>query len=373
MICESAGSRGAHGAEGRSGFALVMPCQRLAAPHVERASGEDPALVLRHENPETVCNSSRERLAGVGPAKRLGQGVVEVVDEGGEFALEVINGGEVAAADDFAREDGEPHLDLVEPRGMLGREVEDDAVAGVAQEAHARGHRLEDAVLAFDAEVAVDAAGRGDQAHDGLRAVDVEIVQDQVPMGVVVALCEQFGQVLREVLLGAARADAVGDLAGDDIERGDQGQGTVADVLVLAQLGPAGAHRQGGRGTLQGLHAGHLVDAARLDAGGGASGREPIGFADVLAFLVELLIARRVEPTADAVRLEIGLAQETPYGARRNALGDAAGDGFRGQLGLCPTVQLKPVAPRRLACQRQDRAELLGRERRRRAGARRNH
>jgi hypothetical protein len=155
--------------------------------------------VLRYENPETGCASSRQRLAGVSPAKRLGQGIVEVVDEGGELALEILDRGEVAAAEHFAREDGEPHLDLVEPRGMLGREVEDDAMAGVAQEARARGHRLEDAVLAFDAEVGVDAAGRGDQAHDGFRAVDVEIVHDQVPMGVVVALCEQLGQVLTEL------------------------------------------------------------------------------------------------------------------------------------------------------------------------------
>jgi hypothetical protein len=81
-----------------------------------------------------------------------------MVNEGGEFALEILDGGEVAAAEHFAREDGKPHLDLVEPRGVLGREVEDDAMAGVAQEARARGHRLEDAVLAFDAEVAVDAA-----------------------------------------------------------------------------------------------------------------------------------------------------------------------------------------------------------------------
>jgi hypothetical protein len=34
---------------------------------------------------------------------------------------------------------------------MLGREVKDDAVAGVAQERLTRGHRLEDAALAFDA------------------------------------------------------------------------------------------------------------------------------------------------------------------------------------------------------------------------------
>jgi hypothetical protein len=37
------------------------------------------------------------------------------------------------------------NLDLIEPRGVLGREVEGDAVTGIAQECLACRHRLEDA------------------------------------------------------------------------------------------------------------------------------------------------------------------------------------------------------------------------------------
>ena len=54
-------------------------------------------------------------------------------------------GGEVAAAEEFADQDREPNLDLIEPRGVLGREVEGDAVTGIAQECLACRHRLEDA------------------------------------------------------------------------------------------------------------------------------------------------------------------------------------------------------------------------------------
>jgi len=79
--------------------------------------------------------------------------------------MKVVQGGEVAAENDLSREGRESHLDLIEPRGMLGREVKDDAVAGVAQELLAGGHRLEDTALAFDPEVAGETDGLGHQAH----------------------------------------------------------------------------------------------------------------------------------------------------------------------------------------------------------------
>lgn len=53
---------------------------------------------------------------------------------------------------------------------MLGREVEDDAVARVAEKRGARFHRFEYAAAAFDTEVAGEADGLGDEAHDRLGA-----------------------------------------------------------------------------------------------------------------------------------------------------------------------------------------------------------
>jgi hypothetical protein len=52
--------------------------------------------------------------------------------------LEVVFGGEAGAAQEFSRENGEPDLDLVEPRSVLGREVKADPLALVAQESFAR-------------------------------------------------------------------------------------------------------------------------------------------------------------------------------------------------------------------------------------------
>ena len=63
------------------------------------------------------------------------------------WALQVRHGGEVAAAEQLADQDAQPELDLVEPRAVLGRVVEDDAVAGVAQERRPGGHGLEEAGL----------------------------------------------------------------------------------------------------------------------------------------------------------------------------------------------------------------------------------
>jgi hypothetical protein len=54
-------------------------------------------------------------------------------------------GGEVAAARSLRTRMENQNLDLIEPRGVLGREVEGDAVTGIAQECLACRHRLEDA------------------------------------------------------------------------------------------------------------------------------------------------------------------------------------------------------------------------------------
>lgn len=62
--------------------------------------------------------------------------------------------------------------------------------------------------------------------------MDVEVVHDQVPARLVIALGEQVGQVRRKVLLGARRADAVGHLACDDIERSDQGERAGATCMM---------------------------------------------------------------------------------------------------------------------------------------------
>ena len=131
-----------------------------------------------------------------------------------------------------------------------------------------------------------------------------------------------------------------------------------------------GRARWVGAAPLGGLHSGHLVDAARLGTVGGTLGRQPIRLADIPTALGEVAVARGVDPTLYAMRLEIDLAQEAPHRVRGDALDDPARAGFLGQVLIGPARQLHPLAHRRLAGQGDERADLLGGKGRRGARAR---
>jgi hypothetical protein len=60
--------------------------------------------------------------------------LVEISDEVLDLCPQGLPAGEVASAKKLAHQDGEPNLDLIEPRSMFGREVEGDAMLRVAQE-----------------------------------------------------------------------------------------------------------------------------------------------------------------------------------------------------------------------------------------------
>ena len=248
---------------------------------------------------------------------------------------------------------------------MLGGEVKDDAVAGVAQELLARGHRLEDATLALDAEVAVESDGRGDQAHDRFGTMDIEVVHHEMPGGFRRARGKQPGEVVREVLLGPGLAEVVADRPGGHIEIGDERGGTVADVLELGALGPAGTHRLRRRSAFERLHARHLVDAARLDPGGRPLGGELISLADIATLGGEVGVSGGVDPAVGTMGLELDLTQEAPNGVGRDALDDALLARRRRQRGLAPMGEGPPALARRLTGQSDDLADLLGLECRR--------
>src|SRR4051794_28359498 len=94
----------------------------------------------RKNKPHSEGHSRSEWLADHGPLERLGEGAVEVGDEGFDARLQVLLRGEAGAAQQLAHEDGEPDLYLVQPGRMLGGEVKADAVAGIAQERLTTGH-----------------------------------------------------------------------------------------------------------------------------------------------------------------------------------------------------------------------------------------
>ena len=179
-------------------------------------------------------------------------------------------------------------------------------MVGLAQERLAGGLGREHARLAFDAELALETAVAGNEANDGLGEVDVEIVADDVPASVGSVAAEHAAEKSREILFGPGIADHAFDLAGGDVESGDQGLSAMAAVLELAPLDLARHHRQPRRDALQRLNAGHLVDGDRAMGVIGA-GRSLVNLADVGALGIEGGIGLRGQPVTDAMWLEVGL------------------------------------------------------------------
>src|SRR5208283_80817 len=110
--------------------------------------------------------SCHQRLAFHRPAERLRHGGVEAGNEALDALLEMLLGGEVAAAEELADQDREPELDLVDPTGVLGRDVESDPVTGIAQERLACCDRLEDAGFSLLPEILLDTAKLRHQAGE---------------------------------------------------------------------------------------------------------------------------------------------------------------------------------------------------------------
>src|ERR1051325_5067614 len=257
---------------------------------------------------DSFCRSggSGERLSGVGPAEGLGHGSVEVGDELLDFGAQGFLAGEITATEELSHQDREPDFDLVEPRGVSGREVEGDAMLGLRQEGGAGGLGSEHAGFALATQLVLEPAVARHETDDGLGKMDIEIVADDIPSDVGGGAVEQTAEKARKILFGAGIADDAFDLAGGDIEGRNQGLSSVAAVLELTPLDLARHHRQSWRDALERLNAGHLVDGddamSIIGAGPGFVDR-----ADVCALGIESRIRLRGQPVADTVRLEVCL------------------------------------------------------------------
>ena len=129
--------------------------------------------------------SCLERPAGIRPAKRFAEDVIEVTDEVEHAGSQIFERGKAGALEQSAREDGEPDLDLVEPRAVsrgVNRGVNKaDLVRGILQERATGLLGLEDPGLALDAEGVVYPAVSGKQLDECCRAVGIELVSDEYP------------------------------------------------------------------------------------------------------------------------------------------------------------------------------------------------
>ena len=144
--------------------------------------------------------------------------------------VELVQGAEYAAVQAAPLQFGEPPLDLADPGGVRGREVQLDARVGQQPLVHRR-------CLMGGQVVADDVDG-------------------QAGLGLPVDLVQEVAEVDRPVL-GGQLAD---HLAGGGVQRGEQVDGAVPDVVVAAPLRCPGDHRQHRRGPFQRLDLRLLID-----------------------------------------------------------------------------------------------------------------
>jgi len=152
------------------------------------------------------------------------------VDEALDGILQVGHAAEHAAADGLAVDDREPGLHLVHPAGAGGREVE--VHAGVLLQ----------------------------PLLDLRMFVGAVVVQHQM-QGTAGITPDHQSKKGQEFLMPVAGAAAAAHLPGGHVQSGEQGGGSVPDIVVCPALDLAGPHRQERLGAVQRLNLGLLIDA----------------------------------------------------------------------------------------------------------------
>src|SRR5947209_11548764 len=148
--------------------------------------------------------------AAKSPAEGMGFEAIPVADEAEDGAGHLGGVGEVTVLENPAMKDGEPDLDLIHPRGVLG---------GVDE--------MESAAVALG------------ESLPRLAIVDIEIVPDDIDVAGRIAASDRLhegGQVIGRTPL----ANLTEHPTSADIESGNQATRTVADVLKLASASAAG-------------------------------------------------------------------------------------------------------------------------------------
>jgi len=174
---------------------------------------------------------ANQRLPGVGPAVRTCATSVVVVQVLGQACDEFLGRCEVAAFQEATSQGAEPQFDLVEPRAVLGCEVEEVLVIGIGQE---RAPLLAGAQVWFVKRQAVQLSHELANVQTPVR---VQVVEDPMEALVIGELRGDMGQVGGEIDAGACHAQVPRYLAGGDDERGNQATDAVSDVFVLTFFG----------------------------------------------------------------------------------------------------------------------------------------
>jgi hypothetical protein len=255
----------------------------------------------------------------VGPLEGLGEDAVEVANELEDPLAQIVEGYEARPLEQPAHEDAEPQLHLVEPRAVLGRVDEADAMGNIGKELLATGKRLEDAAAAFLPEVLADLAPFGHELDQRLGHMRVELVQHEDPCGFGVTI-DGRSNVGSEVVLGPRGADGPFEhLSSRDVEVGDEAQGAVSLVLELDTLDQPRTRRSSRILSFQGLDASLLVagnDMSALFVQGLGLAIRVTDVLNILGILLGVIqLVRRCQPVLRLVRPEVGFFLKNDRGA----------------------------------------------------------
>lgn len=202
-----------------------------------------------------------QRLACVGPAKRLGQDGVEVLDEVREALLERLQRIKGASFERSTREDAEPDLHLIQPGCMTRCVNKADSVSRCFEERLAGLHASENTAFTLHSEVIIDAASLRHEPDEPLGLVGVELVCDEDPCRIGIEI-HRLRDVCDKVLFCSRRTDRWRDgLASHHIEVRDEAERAVPLVLELDALGETRSRRQRRMEPLERLDACLLISA----------------------------------------------------------------------------------------------------------------
>ena len=165
----------------------------------------------------------------------MGQELVVVFDELDNLGIEVVNGTEITATNDFPSQGAEPDLDLIEPRCMGRRKVKDKALVGLGQERTALSPG------GYGRQRTPTQLGHCSAGH--FMPMGVEIVENEVnPFGLAIIVADRRDEI-REDLGRAVVGQMAIDFSGGHLQAGGQAAGPMTDVFMFDSFDASGSGR----------------------------------------------------------------------------------------------------------------------------------
>ncbi len=261
---------------------------------------------------------------------------IEVFDKIQQLITQVIHRGERTTADHFPHDHSEDRLDLVQPRTVLRRVHEPDAVTRLRQELLAARHRFQYPAHPLLAQRRRDLTRLGHHLHQGLRTMDVQVIRHEHPRrapGRSAIVCSMWlaksASVRVGPIVGAINSPVVTWKLPIRVNVPCRSYSNSIRAGFPAIIGLVG------RDPFQRLDARHLVHADGMGVLSPLHLRcREVRVADRLDLLLKLLrvLLGGVEPIPALVGLHGGLAEVAAHLGRRDRRDDAPLDDLVGQF-----------------------------------------